>query len=226
LLLVPGSPTFWPAPGRPAGPWPDWDRRPSGWNPGGSLDLSAGVAVHPGAAVRIWVVLFGFEAWWPSPAEAYCRFVVVLKTALTRPPMAGATGGGHALATGVADRLVRRAACRLDFINRAGIRQVVGGRRVDHFRVALAIFVVLFFSTGLPPPPVPPADLFAPMLRWRCPWPGRRRSDRAVGRSGPSTVVFCRHGGLQMAACARNRMTASFPHLRSLHSGSVESSNR
>jgi len=199
--------------GPPAGLAGTWDRRPAGWNPGGSLEAgSARWCVHQVLPID-WVVLFASEAWWPfRRPRAYCPAVVVGCNGYARqwqvPLAAGMACTGVLI--GLFDALLPT-----DSFNRAGIAQVVGGgRRRGTFPVALAIFVVLFFSTVWPRRRDPRTGLFAPMLTLGGgPWPGRRRSDRAVGRSGPQHRVLPGMGAF-MAACARHTIDGHVPHLR------------
>ncbi|NQV11664.1 MAG: ClC family H(+)/Cl(-) exchange transporter [Cyanobacteria bacterium] len=177
----------------------------SGWNPGGSLELERQVFPFIEVLPLDLVVLFGFGGLVAFAAEAYCRFVVVLQRLRRQwqvplPAAMACTG----VLIGLVDALLPT-----DFINRAGIRQVVVEGDVDISR-ALAIFVVLFFSTGLAAAAGTPGGLFAPMLTL-----GGALGLAAAGLieqwggQAPSTVVFAGMGAF-MAACARTPMTAMF----------------
>jgi CIC family chloride channel protein len=97
----------------------------------------------------------------------------------------------------------------VDFINRAAIRQAVAEGNVDIPR-ALAIFVVLFLTTGLAAAAGAPGGLFAPMLTLG----GALGLTLAglleqAGATAPTTAVFAGMGAF-LAACARAPITATF----------------
>ncbi len=151
------------------------------------------------------LVLFALGALVACAAEAYCRFVVGLHTLRLRwqvPLAAGMAGVGVLL--GLGDALLP-----VDFINRAGIRQAVAEGDLDISR-SLAIFAVLFLSTGLAAAVGTPGGLFAPMLTLG----GALGLAVAgviaqLGGAAPSTVVFACMGAF-VAACARTPITAMF----------------
>ncbi|WP_255147863.1 ClC family H(+)/Cl(-) exchange transporter [Synechococcus sp. ATX 2A4] len=151
------------------------------------------------------LVLFALGALVACAAEAYCRFVVGLHALRLRwqvPLAAGMAGVGVLL--GLSDALLPA-----DFINRAGIRQAVAEGDLDISR-SLAIFAVLFLTTGLAAAVGTPGGLFAPMLTLG----GALGLAVAgviaqLGGTAPSTVVFACMGAF-VAACARTPITAMF----------------
>lgn len=151
------------------------------------------------------VVLFALGAAVACAAEAYCRFVVGLHALRLRwqvPLAAGMAGVGVLL--GLSDALLPA-----DFINRAGIRQAESEGDLDISR-SLAIFAVLFLTTGLAAAVGTPGGLFAPMLTLGGAL-GLAVAEviAQLGGAAPSTVVFACMGAF-VAACARTPITAMF----------------
>jgi CIC family chloride channel protein len=151
------------------------------------------------------VMVFGLGMVVALAAELYCRYVVWLqglRLRLRLPLAASMAAAGVCL--GLVD-----ATLPLDFVNRAGIRQAVAEGNVD-IPGALAIFAVLFLTTGLAAAAGTPGGLFAPMLTLG----GALGVSLAgllerLGADAPSTAVFAGMGAF-LAACARTPMTATF----------------
>ncbi|WP_399237585.1 chloride channel protein [Synechococcus sp. CS-1328] len=133
------------------------------------------------------MLLFGHRALVALAAELYCRYVE----------------GQNRL------RLQLQIPLAADFINRAGIRQAIAEGNVD-IGQALAIFLVLFFSTGLAAAAGTPGGLFAPMLTLGGAL-GLAAADLVEqwGPDAPNTAVFAGMGAF-MAACARTPISATF----------------
>ena len=176
-----------------------------GWQPGGSFRLQRQVTTFVEVVPIDLVLLFALGALVALAAELYCRYVVRLQALLRRwhiPLAAGMAAAGVGL--GLMDALLP-----IDFINRAGIRQAVAEGNVDIPR-ALAIFLVLFLTTGLAAAAGAPGGLFAPMLTLG----GALGLSLAglleqAGATAPSTAVFAGMGAF-LAACARAPLTATF----------------
>jgi CIC family chloride channel protein len=138
-------------------------------------------------------------------AELYCRYVVRLHELRQRLRIPlPATLAGVGVAIGAVDAMLPP-----DFINRAAIRQAVAEGDVDLSR-ALAIFLVLFLSTGLAAAAGTPGGLFAPMLTLGGTL-GLAIAEvmHQLGAEAPSTAVFAGMGAF-LAACARAPITATF----------------
>ncbi len=177
----------------------------AGLGPSGTLPLERQVFAFFEVRPLDLVVLFGLGALVACAAEAYCRFVVGLHTLRRRwrlPLAAGMAGVGVLI--GLIDALLPA-----DFINRAGIRQAVAEGDLDISR-ALAIFVVLFVTTGLAAAVGTPGGLFAPMLTLGGALGlGVAGAIEQLGGAAPSTVVFACMGAF-VAACSRTPITAMF----------------
>jgi len=139
-------------------------------------------------------------------AELYCRYVLAMQRQgnawfgdrlVLRMVLSGAVLGGV------------YAALPADFRNIAGLQHLIGDGKAD-IPMALATFVVLFFSTGLAAASGAPGGLFAPMLTlggaiglacggWV----------EALTGHVPSTYVFAGMGAF-VASCSRTPITAMF----------------
>jgi CIC family chloride channel protein len=151
------------------------------------------------------VVLFILGALVALAAELYCCYVVGLnrlRLQLQIPLAATMAATGTLL--GLLDALLPA-----DFINRAGIRQAIAEGNVE-IGQALAIFLVLFFTTGLAAAAGTPGGLFAPMLTLGGAL-GLAGADLVEqwGPDAPNTAVFAGMGAF-MAACARTPISATF----------------
>ena len=177
----------------------------TGWNLGRGFVLERQVTTYVGVLPLDLLVLFVVGALVAAGAETYCRFVVRLHNWRRQLgiPLAGAMAAAGVV-LGVVDALLPA-----DFINRAGIRQAVAEGDIDISK-ALAIFLVLFVSTGLAAAAGTPGGLFAPMLTLG----GALGLAAAgmmeqVGISAPNTTIFAGMAAF-MTACARTPMTATF----------------
>jgi CIC family chloride channel protein len=183
----------------------DLSPRWSGWDPYPNLQLERQVTTYVEVLPLDLVVLFLVGVLVALAAELYCRYVVRLsgwRTRLAIPLPAAMAGAGVMI--GAIDALLPS-----DFINRAAIRQAVAEGNVDVSR-ALAIFVVLFLTTGLAAAAGTPGGLFAPMLTLggALGLAAETLIDQ-IGLDPPSTAVFAGMGAF-MAACARTPITATF----------------
>ena len=178
---------------------------PSGAAPGGSLSLQRQVSVFVRVVPVDLVLLFALGALVALAAELYCRYVVRLHAlrARLRIPLP-ATLAGVGVVIGAVDAMLPS-----DFVNRAAIRQAVAEGDVDLPR-ALAIFLVLFLTTGLAAAAGTPGGLFAPMLTLGGTL-GLAIAEvmQQLGAEAPSTAVFAGMGAF-LAACARAPITATF----------------
>ncbi len=116
----------------------------TGWNLGRGFVLSRQVTTYVEVLPLDLLVLFVVGAVVALAAELYCRYVVGLhgwRRQLADPP-GWRPWPAAGVVLGVVDALLPA-----DFINRAGIRQAVAEGDVDISK-ALAIFLVLFLSTG------------------------------------------------------------------------------
>lgn len=179
--------------------------RTAGWSLGRGFALERQVSTYVEVLPLDLVVLFGLGALVALGAEAYCRFVVRLHNWRRQRaiPLAGAMAAAGVV-LGVVDALLPG-----DFINRAGIRQAVAEGDLDISK-ALAIFLVLFLSTGLAAAAGTPGGLFAPMLTLG----GALGLAAAgvleqLGLIAPNTSIFAGMAAF-MTACARTPMTATF----------------
>ncbi|MDP6851858.1 MAG: ClC family H(+)/Cl(-) exchange transporter [Prochlorococcaceae cyanobacterium ETNP1_MAG_8] len=139
-------------------------------------------------------------------AEFYCRYVLAMQRKgnawfgdrlVLRMVISGAVLGGVY-------------ACLPDgFSNTAELQHLIGGGEVGISK-ALAIFVVLFFSTGLAAASGAPGGLFAPMLTLGGAI-GLACGDWVEVLTGhvPSTYVFAGMGAF-VASCSRTPITAMF----------------
>ena len=139
-------------------------------------------------------------------AEFYCRYVLTMQRKgnawfgnrlVLRMVISGAVLGGVY-------------ACLPDgFSNTAELQHLIGGGEVGISK-ALAIFVVLFFSTGLAAASGAPGGLFAPMLTLGGAI-GLACGDWVEVLTGhvPSTYVFAGMGAF-VASCSRTPITAMF----------------
>jgi len=152
------------------------------------------------------VVLFGFGGLVAFAAGGLLPLSWLVRngTPQWQVPLAAGIGLKTGVLIGLVDALLPT-----DFINRAGIPPGGGGKATWTFPVPWRSFggrvLVLQHRSGRRRR-VPPAGLFrAELLTLGCPWPGRRRSDRAVGRSGPTATRWCcRMGGLLAGLLARH----------------------
>ncbi|MDM7937091.1 MAG: chloride channel protein [Cyanobium sp. CZS 48M] len=177
----------------------------TGWNLGRGFVLSRQVTTYVEVLPLDLLVLFLVGALVALAAEAYCRFVVRLHNWRRQLaiPLAGAMATAGVV-LGVVDALLPA-----DFINRAGIRQAVAEGDINISK-ALAIFLVLFLSTGLAAAAGAPGGLFAPMLTLG----GALGLAAAgvmeqVGFSAPNTTIFAGMAAF-MTGCARTPITATF----------------
>jgi CIC family chloride channel protein len=177
----------------------------TGWHPGRGFALERQVTTYVEVLPVDLVVLFLLGGLVALGAEAYCRFVVGLHNWRRRLaiPLAG-TMAATGVVLGIVDALLPA-----DFLNRAGIRQAVAEGDVDITK-ALAIFLVLFLTTGLAAAAGTPGGLFAPMLTLG----GALGLAGAVvmeqvGLDAPNTAIFAGMAAF-MAACARTPITATF----------------
>ncbi len=149
--------------------------------------------------------LFALGAVVALAAELYCRYVVGLQRLRLRwqVPLPAAMGVTGCL-LGVSDAWLPA-----DFINRAGIRQAIAEGNVDLTK-ALAIFLVVFLTTGIAAAAGTPGGLFAPMLTLggALGLAGAALVEQ-LGPDAPSTAVFAGMGAF-MAACARAPISATF----------------
>jgi CIC family chloride channel protein len=149
--------------------------------------------------------LFALGALVALSAELYCRYVVGLQRQRLRwrLPLATAMGVSGCL-FGLVDAWLPA-----DFINRAGIRQAIAEGDVGLAK-ALAIFLVLFLTTGMAAAAGTPGGLFAPMLTLggALGLAGAAAVEQ-LGPSAPNTAVFAGMGAF-MAACARAPISATF----------------
>ncbi len=171
----------------------------------GSFELSRQVTTYVQVRPIDLMVLFILGALVALAAELYCRYVVGLnrlRLQLQIPLAATMAATGTLL--GLLDALLPA-----DFINRAGIRQAIAEGNVD-IGQALAIFLVLFFTTGLAAAAGTPGGLFAPMLTLGGAL-GLAAADllEQWGPDAPNTAVFAGMGAF-MAACARTPISATF----------------
>ena len=174
-------------------------------NPRGEFQLERQVIATVEVVPLDLVILFVMGGVVALAAEAYCRYVVSLsnlrrRLAIPLPQAMAACGG----VIGLIDALLPA-----DFVNRAAIRQAVAEADVD-IPTALAIFLVLFLTTGLAAAAAIPGGLFAPMLTLG----GTLGLAAAalvdqLGGNAPTTAVFAGMGAF-MAACARTPITATF----------------
>jgi len=177
----------------------------TGWNLGRGFVLERQVTTFVEVLPLDLLVLFAVGALVALGAEAYCRFVVKLHNWRRQLaiPLAGAMAAAGVV-LGVVDALLPA-----DFINRAGIRQAVVEGDIDISK-AMAIFFVLFLSTGLAAAAGTPGGLFAPMLTLG----GALGLAAAgimehVGMNSPNSMIFAGMAAF-MTACARTPMTATF----------------
>ncbi|MFQ6539526.1 MULTISPECIES: chloride channel protein [Aphanothece] len=151
----------------------------------------------------LWLFLLG--ALVAMAAELYCRYVMGLQRLRQswRIPLAGAmTATGTLL--GLVDAWLPP-----DFLNRAGIRQAIAEGDVDLAK-ALAIFLVVFLTTGMAAAAGTPGGLFAPMLTLGGALGlAAAAALEQLGLAAPSTAVFAGMGAF-MAACARAPISATF----------------
>ena len=171
----------------------------------GSFELSRQVTTYVQVRPIDLVVLFILGALVALAAELYCCYVVGLnrlRLQLQIPLAATMAATGTLL--GLLDALLPA-----DFINRAGIRQAIAEGNVE-IGQALAIFLVLFFTTGLAAAAGTPGGLFAPMLTLGGAL-GLAGADLVEqwGPDAPNTAVFAGMGAF-MAACARTPISATF----------------
>jgi CIC family chloride channel protein len=177
----------------------------SGANPRGEFQLERQVIATVDVVPLDLVILFVVGAVVALVAETYCRYVVGLSDLRRRVgislPRAMASCG---VVIGLIDALLPA-----DFVNRAAIRQSVAEANVDT-PTALAIFMVLFLTTGLAAAAAIPGGLFAPMLTLggTLGLAGAALVEQ-LGGNAPTTAVFAGMGAF-MAACARTPITATF----------------
>ena len=177
----------------------------SGANPRGEFQLERQVIATVDVVPLDLVILFVVGAVVALVAETYCRYVVGLsdlrrRVAISLPRAMASCG----VVIGLIDALLPA-----DFVNRAAIRQSVAEANVDT-PTALAIFMVLFLTTGLAAAAAIPGGLFAPMLTLggTLGLAGAALVEQ-LGGNAPTTAVFAGMGAF-MAACARTPITATF----------------
>ena len=139
-------------------------------------------------------------------AEFYCRYVLVMQR------KGNAWFGNHLVLRMVLSGVVLGGvyACLPEgFSNTAELQHLIGGGEAGITK-ALAIFVVLFFSTGLAAASGAPGGLFAPMLTLGGAI-GLACGDWVEIFTGhvPSTYVFAGMGAF-VASCSRTPITAMF----------------
>ena len=182
----------------------DAQKRP-GANPRGEFQLERQVIAAVDVVPLDLVILFVVGAVVALVAETYCRYVVGLSDLRRRMgislPLVMASCG---VVIGLIDAVLPA-----DFVNRAAIRQSVAEANVDT-PTALAIFLVLFLTTGLSAAAAIPGGLFAPMLTLggTLGLAGAALLEQ-MGGSAPTTAVFAGMGAF-IAACTRTPITATF----------------